>query len=268
MLTNKFCRKCGHDEFIKNGVWPNGSERKKCKRCGSESVTNESRVLVIPDTHFPFEHERALSFCKAIYDRFGCNKVVCTGDILDQHQMSRHTSEADAMGAMKEIELAKKSVKAWSDAFPYMDIVYGNHDKIPERQAKEVGLPSVFIKDLSDVYGMPDGWVFHKKLVWNGVLYKHNIGSGQYAAINGAKQKSMSVVCGHTHKYGGTIYFTNPTQMFFGLNVGCLIDKETYAMRYSDDDICLGCGVVLGGDEAFFVPMKMGENYDKYKGRC
>ena len=226
-----------------------------------------SRVLVIPDLHFPFEHERALKFCKAVYKRFNCNKVICTGDLLDLHQISRHVSETDGHGAMEELALAKKSVLAWAKAFPTMVITIGNHDAIPKRQAKEVGLPSAYLRDLKDVYGMPSGWRLTNRYEHEGVLYLHNAGSGKYAAINKAREQSVSVACGHTHKHGGTIYYTNPRNIFFGLQVGCLIDKSTYAMRYSDGEICLGCGVVLDGHEAYFVPMKMDKDLRAYKKR-
>jgi hypothetical protein len=41
------------------------------------------------------------------------------------------------------------------------------------------------------------------------------------------------------------------------MNVGCLVDKDAYAMRYSDQEITLGCGVVVDSEEAYFVPLKM-----------
>ena len=226
-----------------------------------------ARVLILPDLHLPFEKDRSLAFCKAIYKRFNCNKIVCTGDLLDMHQLSRHVSEPDSMGAIEELALAKKKIKQWAKVFPKMDIVLGNHDLIAKRQAKEVGLPSVYLKDLRDVYGMPKGWKFHNRLIVDGVLYIHNAGSGKYAAINKARDMSMSVVCGHTHKHGGVIYYTNPNNIFFGLQVGCLVDKETYAMRYSDSEVCLGCGVVNDGQEALFLPMKMGKDLAKYNRR-
>lgn len=224
-----------------------------------------SRVLVIPDLHLPFEKDRALSFCKAIYKRFNCNKVICTGDMLDIHQISRHVSEPDSIGAMEELALAKKKIRQWAKAFPKMIITIGNHDAIPKRQAKEVGLPSAYLRDLKDVYGMPRGWQLKRNHIEDNVYYVHNAGSGKYAAINKAKDLSMSVVCGHTHRHGGVIYFTNPFKIFFGMNVGCLIDKDAYAMRYNNNEPSLGCGVVIDGHEAFFIPMKMGKDLKKYK---
>ena len=222
------------------------------------ATKKNKRKLIVSDLHLPFEHRGALKFCQETYKRFNCSSVISIGDIFDYHQMSRHVSEPDALGAMEEHRLTNKKLKAWGKAFPLMDIVQGNHDEIPKRQAKEVGIPAQFIRSPHEAYdNLSTGWTFHNKLVHEGVLYEHIAGSGMVAAMNKAKKMSMSTVCGHTHQNGGVIYFSNPTQLFFGLNVGCLIDKEAYAMRYSNSEPTLGVGVVVSSTEAHFVPMRL-----------
>jgi len=211
----------------------------------------------VPDLHFPFAHKKALDFCKKVYKEYNCDNVVFVGDMFDHHQMSRHTSEPDALGAKQEANKAQKMVNKWVEAFPVADIMLGNHDLIPKRQGKEVGLIDRFIRTVKEAYGLPDGWKFHNKLVRNKVLYLHIAGSGKYAAMNKAREQSMSVVAGHTHKHPGTLYFSNPRNLYYGMNVGCLINKKAYAMRYSDAEITLGVGVVYGPTHATFVPMPL-----------
>lgn len=214
-------------------------------------------TLVIPDLHEPFSHERALWHCKEVYKTWGCDRVVCIGDFVDHHRISRHTSEPDGMDAVQEYDAALKRLQGWYTTFPSVVVVVGNHDEIPKRQAKEIGLPETFLRSLEDVYEFPDNWSIRKRIVIDDVLYLHNAGSGKYAAINKAREQSMSVVAGHTHRNPGIIYQSNPNKMFFGMNVGCLVDKDAYAMRYSDSEITLGCGVVVDSEEAYFCPMKM-----------
>jgi UDP-2,3-diacylglucosamine pyrophosphatase LpxH len=162
------------------------------------------------------------------------------------------------MDAVQEHALAVDRLKKWYKSFPEVTVVYGNHDLIPQRQAKEIGLPhDVYLRRLEEVYQCPDGWAFHNRISIDDVLYLHNAGSGKYAALNKAREQSMSVVAGHTHRNPGVIYQSNPSKMFFGMNVGCLVDKNAYAMRYSDQEITLGCGVVVDSEEAYFVPLKM-----------
>lgn len=214
-------------------------------------------TLVIPDLHLPFEHSEALSFCKETYDYWGCERVVNIGDVFDHHAMSRHTSESDGMSSQQEYELAKTTAQMWAEVFPEMLICSGNHDLIPKRQAKEVGIPPHGVRELRDWYDLPETWEWASEWTLDGVLYRHIGGSAKYAAYNKAVEMSMSFVCGHTHTKPGVIYQSNPNHMFFGLNAGCLIDKSAYAMRYSDREIQLGCGVVVDSSEAYFVPMKL-----------
>lgn len=215
------------------------------------------RVLVIPDLHGPFSQKGALSFCKKVHKQEKCTHTIFVGDIVDHHRIGRHTTEPDAMGAVQEAMATKKMLAKWHNAFPNAHVILGNHDLIPYRQAKEVGLPKMFLKSIQEIYGL-DTWTMSKRLVLDDVLYLHTAGSGMYGAINKAKGMSMSVVAGHTHRFPGVIYFSNPLHLYFGLQVGCLADKETYAMRYADNEVTLGCGVVYGPSKAQFFPMDLG----------
>ena len=44
--------------------------------------SEESRILVIGDTHFPFVHENYFDFIVDTYNRYNCNRVVHIGDLL------------------------------------------------------------------------------------------------------------------------------------------------------------------------------------------
>lgn len=213
-------------------------------------------TLVVPDLHARFTHRNALKFCEIVFEKYKCKRVVCTGDIIDHHRMSRHTAEPNADGAEQEKQKTIAVLKKWYKSFPSMDIVFGNHDLIPYRQAKEIGIPASFLRKLADVYEMPKDWEFHKELCIDGVLYLHKLGSGLYGAINEAKKRGMSVVGSHTHTAGGCIYFRNHRELLFGLNAGCLIDINSYAMTYSNSLPTLGCGVVIDRHEAYYVPMR------------
>ncbi len=64
---------------------------------------------------------------------------------------------------------------------------------------------------------------------------------------------------GHSHSFGGCSYIAGPNDIIFGLNVGCGIDNEAYAMAYGKPYLLkptLGCGVVKDGFMGFFLPMQ------------
>ena len=218
----------------------------------------EYPVGVFSDNHAPFSQEGAKEHCYTTFDTHNVKSIVHCGDLWDHHRISRHTTEPDAMGAVEEWEAAMLDIREWADYFPKMHIILGNHDLIPYRQAKEVGLPKTFLRDLQRVYKVGKGWEFYKKLFDNNILFLHDAGSGMYGAFNKARQMSCSVVAGHTHRFPGVIYFSNPLHLFFGMQLGCTADKEAYSMRYSNQEVTLGCGIIYGPSEAYYVPMDLG----------
>ena len=46
-----------------------------------------SKVLVIGDSHLPYEHEGYLDFLKATKRKFRCDTVVHIGDFIDHHAL-------------------------------------------------------------------------------------------------------------------------------------------------------------------------------------
>jgi len=92
------------------------------------------------------------------------------------------------------------------------------------------------------------------------VDYKHGTGkSGAMAHINHAKATGRSTCIGHIHAFAAVNYLRRG---FFAANFGCLIDKHAPCFAYAsemDDNIVLGCGIVIDGKEAFFIPLHVDE---------
>lgn len=219
-------------------------------------------VLVIGDPHEPFTKKGYLDFCCKIRDKYKCSIVHCTGDLIDNHAASFHTSDPDGFGAGPELELARKHMKVWARRFPKLYITIGNHDRIPQRKAFEGGVPAAWIKGYNDVLGTPSTWKWELKFERDGVLYKHGTGnSGKNAALNLAMSERKSVVIGHIHSFGGVQYSASTNDIIFGLNAGCGIDPTSYAAAYGRDfryRPTIGCGVVLeNGRRATFIPMPL-----------
>lgn len=226
---------------------------------------SEAPVLILPDIHAPYHHPNAIEFFKYVHKLRGCRKrVVSVGDIVDFHSMSRHISETDADSPECEYEKALKFTAELCQAFPEGDVVLGNHDMIPQRQMKDIGLASSLLKQNNELYGLSSGWKVHPLYYvidpdgWN-VLVEHGIGSGgKYGCANTAKEKRCSYVQGHTHSAAAVIYSQNHESSIFGMNVGCCVDSASLALRYGRYGTrkgVVGCGVVYSGSHAEFFPM-------------
>ncbi len=215
-------------------------------------------ILCIPDLHIPFEHRRALQFCKDIYINKNIKTVVQLGDLVDSHALSFHTNELDAMTAEQEYIEANNTVKDWFAAFPTAYMCYGNHDKLPVRRAKEWGLPKSYMKSFHQLWGAPNTWNAEFQHEIEGVKFQHAGKAGYAGAINSAIGSRMSTVVGHQHSFGSIIYHNNGSDTIFGCNAGCLIDNNLYAFRYGRDfpnKPTLGCAVVYSSVHCEFIPM-------------
>lgn len=218
-------------------------------------TSKENRVLVIGDLHEPFCLDGYFEFCLETYDKYNCNKVVFIGDILDNHYSSYHETSADGLGGGEELDLAIKKLKKWYRAFPKADVTLGNHDIIIMRKAQTSNVPSKWIKEYKDVLETPN-WNYVHRLEIDNVQYIHGIGSK--AHIRCIKDM-QSVVQGHHHTDCYVQWKVGANSKIFGMQVGCGIDKDAYAMAYGKwfPKPAIGCGVVIGGHTAFNVLMNL-----------
>jgi predicted phosphodiesterase len=217
-------------------------------------------VLVIADTHAPGMRRGYVDFLKRVADRWGTDRVVHIGDLVDLAAISFHEKHVGLRNAIDEIRAARRQISQLATAFPRADWLIGNHDALTERQAQTVGIPDCMLRDHADIWQVP--WRVHprfSKLVIDGVIYAHGDGgrSGQDAAFRLAKDNFRSTVIGHYHGQAGVKWWANPEFRVFGMSVGCGIDASRlqfeYGRRFTAKPI-LGCGVVLNGTRAFFEP--------------
>lgn len=203
------------------------------------------KVLVIGDLHEPFCLEGYLSFCKKMYKKHKCNKVVFIGDIIDSHYSSYHETDPDGMSAGDELTLAKKKIKKWYKVFPKADVVIGNHDRIVMRKAFSGGIPKVWIRDFTDVLEV-ESWNFLDRVVYDDVQYLHGEGG---TARTKCRADMMSTVQGHLHTQCYTEWYVGAKFKVFGCQVGCGIDHDSYAMAYAKrgKKPAIGCAVIIDG---------------------
>lgn len=208
---------------------------------------NERRILVVGDLHCPFELDGYFEFCLEQYDNFNCNHVVFIGDILDNHYSSYHETDPNALGGSYELHEAIKHVRKWAEAFPVADVIIGNHDRLIMRKAFSSSVPKEWIKDYNEVLGT--SWHWLERIEYDGVQYVHGEGG---TARTKAKNDMQSTVQGHIHTQAYCEWMVGNNFKIFGMQVGCGIDRDSYAAAYAKHfkKQAIGCGVVLGGHTA------------------
>lgn len=218
-------------------------------------IKKEHRILIIGDLHEPFTLEQYLEFCQDTYSKYYCNKVIFIGDIIDNHHASYHETDIEAMNGGDELHLAIKKLSKWYKVFPKADVIIGNHDRMIMRKAQTSAIPKKWIKDYKDVLEVPN-WNFIDRLVIDNVQYIHGEGG---TAHTKCRSDMMSVVQGHLHTQCYVQWFVGQSFKIFGMQVGCGIDHDSYAMAYAKRGRkpAIGCGVVIGGHTSFNVLMDL-----------
>lgn len=90
------------------------------------------------------------------------------------------------------------------------------------------------MKKFRDVLGCPRGWDWSESWVIDNIRFIHGEGfGGRVGAIAAAEAYHQPVVIGHLHAYAGVQYSSSFTEKLWGVNSGCLIDREKYAFAYA-----------------------------------
>ena len=205
-----------------------------------------SNILVIGDLHEPFCLDEYLDWCIEQYDTYNCTEVVFIGDIIDNHYTSFHEVSIDAEYTGKtELEYAIKRIARWYKAFPKAKVIIGNHDRLIMRKAQTSAIPSKWIKSYKEVLEVPN-WDFVERYEKDNVQFLHGEGG---TARSKCRADMMNTVQGHLHTQAYTEHYVGKKFRIFGMQVGCGINHESYAMAYAKygKKPAIGIGVISNG---------------------
>lgn len=223
-----------------------------------------NRIMIVGDLHAPYHHQDSLEFLKSVRDQLQPDLVVIMGDEADYHAMSFHDSDPNLDSAGTELEKAKRFLSKLHREFPNALICHSNHGSMQYRRAKAFGIPVQMIKRYRDVL-LPgidsSGWswahMWRVETPHGPVLFKHQ-SSGP--VLSDAAHEGASVVAGHLHGKFSIEYAASSDRLYFGMQVGCLIDKDALAFAYGKHaklKPIIGCGCIVDGVPGL-VPMLLG----------
>jgi hypothetical protein len=234
---------------------------RKCKpQPSSQSKSGPETILAIGDLHSPFMHRDAVRFLAALVEKYRPSRVVCLGDVADQHAFSRHPKDPAGYSGGDELKAARKQLRKLYEVIPDANVCEGNHDRRIYQRAEEVGIPVSALHDMNRILDCPAGWEWREHWEFDGVVYEHGDGfTGRDAHTKCAAGNMQNTVIGHIHAHAGIQWVANRKHLFFGFNVGCLIDHAAYAFAYARKTVAkpiIGAGIVVGGVPSF-VPMNL-----------
>ena len=226
------------------------------------------RIFVISDLHAPYCHPDALEFIKKVNREYKPDCVVNIGDELDFSSSSYHEPSTQLDSPSKELARGKKIMKELEKLFPKMFLLESNHGSMAFRKANTAKIPVELLKPYHEMLGVSNKWTWHDSLVLeasNGqkIYFVHQQSSN---VLQVCAAVSMNVVQGHYHTKSCIHYTSSPEKLMWAMNVGCMIDKENLAFKYSRVIVkrpVISCAVITNGIPQL-VPMvlKKGGRWD------
>ena len=177
--------------------------------------------------------------------------VNVTGN-CDHNAMSYHETDPNTFSAGYELLRAREFIKEWEKIFPEMDLVDSNHGSLYYRKAKTAGIPREAIVPYNELLGVGNGWKWQFDLTLTmsndeRVYFHHGIVS-EVSKLS--ESLGMSAVQGHFHNSYSIKYSGNPDRLYFGLQVGCMIDDNALAFNYNKTTMkrpIIGCAIIENG---------------------
>ena len=226
-------------------------------------------ILIISDTHIPYHHPDLIPFLKKIKSIYKPDRVIHIGDEVDKHAMSMHDSDPDLPSAGDELKQSIPVIKELEKLFPTMDLLDSNHGSLVYRRALKHGIPKAYLRNYNEFLQVGKGWKWHDDLTiktpGGPVYFCH----GKVAdVLKLAQSMGMSCVQGHYHSSYNIKYYGNSLGLYFGLQVGCLINKDSLAFRYNKTQRArpiIGLGMIVNGLPKL-VPMVL-DNKGRWNGK-
>lgn len=213
---------------------------------------DNSVILVISDMHIPYHHPNLIPFLTMLKEKYKPTRVICIGDELDKHAMSFHDSDPDLLSAGDELRASLPVIAEVHKLFPKMDILDSNHGSMVHRKAKHHGIARAYIRSYNDVLQVGPGWVWHNDLTietpdGRKVFFHHGKSAD---GLKLSQTMGMSCVQGHYHEKFGINYWGNSLGLYFSMQVGCLINDDSYAFAYNNVNLkrpVIGTGLIVNG---------------------
>jgi predicted phosphodiesterase len=205
-----------------------------------------SMVVVANDFHVPWHDEQALALLRMFLRKEKPDWLILNGDFQDFWEISRFDlTPRTGKAFIEEIRLGKKILKSLRRALPHARITWieGNHEFRLRRyliqNARELyglsglSVPELFgLKDLNINYVPchPMASRFTDNFIRVGNLYVGHWDKvsmhGGYAAKALVETKGVSILQGHTHRFGAHARTTVDGRVLLGIENFCMCRRE------------------------------------------
>ena len=215
---------------------------------------NNHKILVIPDTHIPYQDNNSIKKTLEIGKRFNPDIIVLLGDIIDCVSISRFVKRTDERDFNTEVKSTRKFLEYIRNTFKQSLFYYleGNHEEritnylLTHADAlatlEELSLPSLLhLKELGIVFLSKEKTLQIGKLTYtHGQICKGICSTFPARALY--LSAKTNAICGHAHRQSSYCCRSLTGEVFRTYSTGCLsILNPSYSVF---NDFTAGCAII------------------------
>jgi hypothetical protein len=247
--------------------------RRTCKLCRNNLLQDERKrssrlrgkvILTVSDVQAPYHHPDTIPFLTALIEKYNPDEYVIMGDEVDNYFLSSYLRDPDSDSPSEEVLLARKFMQELSELIPVAKCVKSNHTHGRlYKAARAARIPTSFIKDMSEIYGMSKQWVWAEEWEIDGTLFRHGDKDSKspnrvkYYCEHAGRPLNLCMAHHHTELGSADVRFGN--HVVWRAYCGSLIWRKSEAFSYATSRPAIGTGVIVNRR---FIPemMKVDEN--------
>ena len=195
-----------------------------------------SRVGIIGDSTRPTSWTGTSTSVRRRSTHGDVDTIVHIGDMFDNHSLSFHDSEPMLHNVAGEYESAFDRAKDWYEAFPTATLIMGNHDRIPARQLRKLGMePSIFMKPIEELFVCPRAgpWPIRSRSTTCSTTTVR-LRAASTASVRTRRRGCGAPYQGHNHSNAGISATATDQELGLGgMAVGCGVNHEHMAFAYA-----------------------------------
>jgi hypothetical protein len=177
-----------------------------------------------------------------------------------------HDSDPDLPSAGDELRISKKYIWELKKIFPKMILLHSNHSSLIYRRALKHGMPKAYLRSYNEFLEVDSQWKWvddlNLKLSDGSECYfTHGMAS---EGLKLAMQYGKNVCQFHFHSKFQIQYFSNPDNLVWSLQCGCLTKQSNLNFLYSKNHrlrFVIGTGAIINGQPRLF-PMVLDKKGD------
>jgi len=210
-----------------------------------------SKVLAVPDRHFPFAHKKACEWVVQVAKTYTPDYIVGLGDELDLYSLSKYPKNVNLLTPAEEY---KQGMRAYEEHWSKLQAsapkakcweISSNHgDRLRKRLRERA--PELESYMAAEPFGVKGVKRVKGELLLDGVLYMHGFRS---RGVDHARYNQRSTCHGHSHS-ASLRWIRNDRGAFFNLECGWLGAEDREAFSYNSQALTqwvLACGLITSG---------------------